>query len=145
MMIPSRIVCGVLLLSLQLVPALAEDGCDKFAWSLARERTLLAAADKPTVKAGETRASGCCHHAATTAGRSHIRHATRAQSRSSLGSVGDRLRRWKRPGSTRSPVQKPGSMWFRMAAMRSVGSTGRGDFPAYAERAADLAPRRVCS
>ena len=40
-----------------LSPAAAEDGCDKFAWPLARERTLLAAADKPAVKAGETLAS----------------------------------------------------------------------------------------
>ena len=38
-----------------LVPAnAAEDGCDKFAWSLAREQTLLAAVDKPAVKAGQT-------------------------------------------------------------------------------------------
>jgi hypothetical protein len=37
-----------------LSPAAAEDGCDKFAWPLARERTLLAAPGKPTVKAGET-------------------------------------------------------------------------------------------
>jgi hypothetical protein len=41
-----------------LVPAnAAEDGCDKFAWPLARERTLLAAADKPAVQAGRTLAA----------------------------------------------------------------------------------------
>lgn len=56
-MTPSRIVCGVLLLIVQLVPALADDGCDKFAWPLMREQTLLAAADKPTVKAGGTLAA----------------------------------------------------------------------------------------
>jgi hypothetical protein len=41
-----------------LVPAnAAEDGCDKFAWSLAREQTLLTAVDKPAVKAGQTLAA----------------------------------------------------------------------------------------
>ena len=40
-----------------LAPAAADDGCDKFAWPLARERTLLAAADKPAVQAGETLAA----------------------------------------------------------------------------------------
>jgi hypothetical protein len=38
-------------------PATAEDGCDKFAWPLARQRALFAAAEKPTVKAGEALAA----------------------------------------------------------------------------------------
>lgn len=37
-----------------LAPAVAADGCDKFAWPLAREQLLLATADNPVVKAGET-------------------------------------------------------------------------------------------
>ncbi len=43
------------LLALVLLPchALAEDGCDKFAWSLTRERTLLTASEKPNVKSGD--------------------------------------------------------------------------------------------
>ena len=32
----------------------ADDGCEKFAWSLARERAAFAAPDKTTVAAGET-------------------------------------------------------------------------------------------
>jgi len=40
-----------------LTPAAADDGCGKFAWSLAREQALFAAADKPNVKAGETLAT----------------------------------------------------------------------------------------
>lgn len=40
-----------------LAPAAAEDGCDKFAWSLAREQALFAATDKPNVKAGEALAA----------------------------------------------------------------------------------------
>ena len=32
----------------------ADDGCEKFAWSLARERAAFAAADKATVAVGET-------------------------------------------------------------------------------------------
>ena len=47
---------GVALIAL-LTPALAEDGCDKFAWSLAREQAQFAAAEKPVVKAGETLAA----------------------------------------------------------------------------------------
>jgi hypothetical protein len=34
-------------------PAFAEDGCGRFAWSLAREQALFAVADKPAVKAGD--------------------------------------------------------------------------------------------
>ena len=45
---------GILLLVALHTPAAAEDGCDKFAWPLAREQALLAAADKPSVKAGKT-------------------------------------------------------------------------------------------
>ena len=32
----------------------ADDGCEKFAWSLARERAAFAVADKATIAAGET-------------------------------------------------------------------------------------------
>ncbi len=35
----------------------ADDGCEKFAWPLARERAWFAAADKPSVAAGETLAA----------------------------------------------------------------------------------------
>ncbi|WKA28059.1 hypothetical protein [Bradyrhizobium roseum] len=34
--------------------AAADDGCEKFAWSLARERAAFATADKATAAAGET-------------------------------------------------------------------------------------------
>jgi len=40
-----------------LTPAFAEDGCDKFAWPLAREQVQFAATDKPVVKVGETLAA----------------------------------------------------------------------------------------
>jgi len=40
-----------------LASARAEDGCDKFAWLLAHERALFAAAEKPDVKAGDTLAA----------------------------------------------------------------------------------------
>jgi hypothetical protein len=56
-MTDTRLVFGVALLLAQLAPALAEDGCDKFAWPLTRERALLALADKPAVKAGDTLAA----------------------------------------------------------------------------------------
>jgi hypothetical protein len=41
-------------LAVLLGSARADDGCDKFAWPLAHERALIAATEKPTVKAGET-------------------------------------------------------------------------------------------
>src|SRR5688572_17932554 len=34
--------------------AVAADGCEKFAWSLARERAAFATPDKTTIAAGET-------------------------------------------------------------------------------------------
>jgi hypothetical protein len=37
-----------------LGPAAADDGCEKVAWSLTRERAAFAAADKATIAAGET-------------------------------------------------------------------------------------------
>lgn len=37
-----------------LGPAIADDGCDKFAWSLTRERAALAASDKTVAVAGDT-------------------------------------------------------------------------------------------
>jgi hypothetical protein len=38
-------------------PAAADDGCEKFAWSLASERAAFAAPDKTTIAAGETLAA----------------------------------------------------------------------------------------
>jgi hypothetical protein len=34
--------------------AVADDGCEKFAWSIARDRAAFAASDKPTIATGET-------------------------------------------------------------------------------------------
>ena len=48
------IAIGVLALFALLSPALAEDGCGKFAWPLTRERALLVSANKAAVKAGDT-------------------------------------------------------------------------------------------
>ena len=47
----------VAVLIAQLAPAMAADGCDKFAWPLTRERALFAAADKPTLQAAATLAA----------------------------------------------------------------------------------------
>jgi hypothetical protein len=40
-----------------LAPATAEDGCEKFAWPLTRERAAFAATDKATIATGETLAT----------------------------------------------------------------------------------------
>ena len=51
-MLRASLIAAALIAS--LAPARAEDGCEKFAWSLARERAAFAAADKSTIAAGET-------------------------------------------------------------------------------------------
>lgn len=51
------IALSILALCPTAAPAIAEDGCDKFAWPLARERTLLIAASKASVEAGDTLAA----------------------------------------------------------------------------------------
>jgi hypothetical protein len=48
----SSLLCIPLLACLQQSVA-AQEGCDKFAWSLARERAWFAATEKPTVHAGQ--------------------------------------------------------------------------------------------
>ena len=52
-----RFVFASFALTAFLTPVLADDGCGKFAWSLAREQALFAAADKPNVQAGATLAA----------------------------------------------------------------------------------------
>ncbi len=47
-----RLTLAAAALIVLLSPVFADDGCDKFAWPLARERTLFAAADKASVNAG---------------------------------------------------------------------------------------------
>jgi hypothetical protein len=50
---------SLIALALLVLPgtAAADDGCEKFAWSLARDRAALAAVDKSTIAAGETLAA----------------------------------------------------------------------------------------
>ena len=55
-----KIACVIALTALlwsAVTPALAEDGCDKFAWPLVREKALLVAADLPATKVGEALAA----------------------------------------------------------------------------------------
>ena len=49
-----RVLAIAALIALLSPAAAADNGCDKFAWPLAREQALLAAADKPAVKSGDT-------------------------------------------------------------------------------------------
>src|SRR6476660_3145353 len=56
-MINGRVLASLLLCAL-LDPAVADEGgCEKFAWSLARERAWFAASDKITVASGNTLAA----------------------------------------------------------------------------------------
>jgi hypothetical protein len=50
-------ILSVALLIVSLMPALADDGCDKFGWSVARERSWFAATNKPAIAAGAALAS----------------------------------------------------------------------------------------
>jgi hypothetical protein len=45
---------GLILIALLTPASAADDGCEKFAWSLARERAWLAASDKMSVPSGAT-------------------------------------------------------------------------------------------
>jgi len=118
-----------------LAPAAAEDGCDKFAWPLARERMLLAAPDKPAVKAGETLT-------ATPKGAFVVN--LQASADAIFTKPPERQPRSERwfGGAIRFPgLEKPGiyqvtlseEAWIDVVQddryARSVGSTGRGDCP----------------
>jgi hypothetical protein len=119
-----------------LGPAVAaDDGCEKFAWSLARERAAFAAADKATVAAGETLA-------VLPAGALVIRLQPGAQAAFAMPPERKpRTEPWH-GGMVRLPaLAKPGiyqitlsdDAWIDVIQngryTRSVGSTGRSDCP----------------
>jgi hypothetical protein len=111
----------------------ADDGCEKFAWSLARERAAFAAADKATIEAGETLA-------ALPTGALVIRLQQGAQASFAMPPERKpRTEQWH-GGMVRLPaLAKPGiyqitlsdDAWIDVIQngryARSVGSTGRGD------------------
>ena len=113
----------------------ADDGCEKFAWSLARERAAFAATDKPTVAAGETLA-------ALPAGALVIRLQPATQAAFDMPPERKpRTEQWH-GGMVRLPaLPKPGiyqitlsdDAWIDVIQngryARSVGSTGRSDCP----------------
>jgi hypothetical protein len=135
MMNNARIVIGILALAALISPAAAEDGCDKFAWPLAREQALFASADKPAVKVGETLAD-----IPKVAFTLHLQPGTQA------AFVMPPERKPKAEhwfgGAIRFPaLEKPGIYQVTLSAeawidvvqdgryARSVGSTGRHDCP----------------
>ncbi|KRR16754.1 hypothetical protein CQ14_14260 [Bradyrhizobium lablabi] len=118
-----------------LEPAAADDGCAKFAWSLARERAAFAAADKPATAAGETLS-------ALPAAALVIRLQPGAQATFVMPPERKpRIEQWH-GGMVRLPaLPKPGiyqitlseDAWIDVIQngryARSVGSTGRSDCP----------------
>ena len=119
-----------------LGPAMAaDDGCEKFAWSLTRERAAFAAPDKATIAAGETLA-------ALPAGALVIRLQPAAQAAFAMPPERKpRTEQWH-GGTVRLPaLAKPGiyqitlsdDAWIDVIQngryARSVGSTGRSDCP----------------
>ena len=113
----------------------ADDGCEKFAWSLSRERAAFAAADKARVAAGETLA-------VLPAGALLIRLQPGAQASFEMPPERKpRTEPWH-GGVVRLPaLAKPGiyqitlsdDAWIDVIQngryARSVGSTGRSDCP----------------
>src|SRR5262245_8420494 len=128
------VLAAVALISL-LEPAAADDGCEKFAWSLARERAAFAAADKPAIAAGETLP-------ALPSGALVIRLQPGAQATFAMPPERKpRTEQWH-GGMVRLPaLPKPGiyqitlseDAWIDVIQngryARSVGSTGRSDCP----------------
>ncbi|MFG3596120.1 hypothetical protein [Bradyrhizobium sp. RDI18] len=119
-----------------LGPAMAaDDGCEKFAWSIARERTAFAATDKATIAAGETLP-------ALPAGALVVRLQPGEQASFAMSPERKpRIERWH-GGIVRLPaLPKPGiyqitlsdDAWIDVIQnggyVRSVGSTGRSDCP----------------
>jgi hypothetical protein len=112
-----------------------DDGCEKFAWSLSRERAAFAAADKATVTSGETLA-------VLPAGARVIRLQGSAQASFAMPPERKpRTEQWH-GGVMRLPaLAKPGiyqitlsdDAWIDVIQngryARSVGSTGRSDCP----------------
>ena len=118
-----------------LSPAFADDGCGKFAWPLAREQALFAAADKASVNAGTVLAA--IPKAAFVV---HLQPGTQAIF-TMPPERQPRSERWF-GGAIRFPkLDKPGiyqvtlseEAWIDVVQdnryARSVGSTGRGDCP----------------
>jgi len=126
---------AVLITLLTSASAAAEDGCDKFAWPLAREQALFATADKPVVQAGQTLA-------AIPKGAFVLNLQSGAEAAFAMPPERKpRAERWF-GGTIRFPgLEKPGiyqvtlseEAWIDVVQddryARSVGSTGRGDCP----------------
>ena len=113
----------------------ADDGCEKFAWSLARERAAFASPYKTTVPAGETLT-------ALPAGALVIRLQPAAQASFAMPPERKPKTEQWHGGMVQFPaLPKPGiyqitlsdEAWIDVVQngryARSVGSTGRGDCP----------------
>ncbi|UPJ49074.1 hypothetical protein IVB30_39910 [Bradyrhizobium sp. 200] len=123
------------LIALLAPAAAADDGCEKFAWPLARERAAFAETDKTTIAAGETLA-------AMPAGALVIRLQPGAQASFEMPPERKpRTERWH-GGMVRFPALAKAGIyqitlsddgWIDVIQngryARSVGSTGRGDCP----------------
>ena len=135
MMRSARMIIAGVAFGALLSPALADNGCDKFAWPLAREQKLLAAPDKPSLKAGETLAA-----VPKTAFTLHLQPGAQA----AFAMPPERKPRSETwfGGSLKFPaLDKAGiyqvtlssEAWIDVVQdgryARSVGSTGRGDCP----------------
>jgi hypothetical protein len=125
----------VAVLIASLGPVAAEDGCEKFAWSLARERAAFATPDKTTATAGETLA-------ALPAGALVIRLQPGAQANFEMPPERKpRTETWhggvvRLPALAKSGIYQitlSDDAWIDVIQngryARSVGSTGRSDCP----------------
>ena len=130
-----RLTLAAAALIVLLSPAFADDGCGKFAWPLAREQALFAAADKASVNAGAVLAA-----IPKTAFVVHLQPGAQAV----FAMPPERRPQSERwfGGAIHFPaLDKPGiyqvtlseEAWIDVVQdnryARSVGSTGRGDCP----------------
>jgi hypothetical protein len=126
---------AIALLALLTSANAADDGCEKFAWSLAHERAAFAATDRTTVTAGEALA-------ALPAGALVIRLQPSAQASFEMPPERKpRTEQWHGGMVRLSALPKPGiyqitlsdDAWIDVIQngryARSVGSTGRSDCP----------------
>ena len=126
---------GITLLALVTQARAADDGCDKFAWSLARERAWFAASDKASVASGAT---------LTAFPKTAIAIRLRPAGEAAFEMPPERKPRIEKwfGGAVRFPAtERPGiyqvtlseDAWIDVVQdgryARSVGSTGRSDCP----------------
>jgi hypothetical protein len=125
---------GLVLMALVFTASAAEDGCEKFAWSLAKERGWFAASDLPSIRAGEALdaiPSGAFTIRLEPASEASFALPPERKPKSDAWFGG--MMRLPPPRAGLYQVTLSQDAWIDIVQdgryARSVGSTGRGDCP----------------